>query len=230
MTIFALILAPLLALIPPAAGPASSGSPAPSPSPTPRALKTIVTVVSSPYCNALADHFNSALVPMIANDRTFDAVGVQLDQMNDMFDYPDYVNRFLKLRGQIVKESDTLIASLKPIQQQVDRLMDSAALSTDPQAQQQMRDAAMQLRIAYQHQFQLSSDMQRLAQDMMQYDVLAHRHPLGGWTPAQNSMPQEALDIKTYYHFKQQRQTIDGAEDKAVDLGYSIAEQHCTKP
>ena len=112
MSLLALILASVVALIPPAGGPATVTSPGPSPSPssTPRALKTIVTVISSPYCNALADHFNSAMVPMVANDRTFDAVGVQLDEMNVMFNYPDYVNRFLKLRGQIVKESDTLIA------------------------------------------------------------------------------------------------------------------------
>ncbi len=84
---------PVLALAIALAGAAPSPQPSASPSERPE-LKSIVTVISSPYCNALAEHFNAALKPMLANDRVFDAVGVQLDDMNDMFDHPDYANRF----------------------------------------------------------------------------------------------------------------------------------------
>ena len=70
-----------VALAVPVAAPSAS----PAPSPSPRELKTIVTVISSPYCNALAQHFNGALVPMLGNDRIFDGVSVQLDDMNAMF-------------------------------------------------------------------------------------------------------------------------------------------------
>src|SRR5580704_9694664 len=111
-------------------------SASPAASPSPRALKTIVTVVSSPYCNALAQHFNGALVPMLANDRVFNGVNVQLDDMNVMFNYPDYANRFVDLRTKILKESNTLVQSLKPIQQQIDQLRQSAALSSDSAASQ----------------------------------------------------------------------------------------------
>src|SRR5215469_13968497 len=100
-----LLFALLLALIPPAGQAGSAASPAPSASP--HELKTIVTVKSSPYCNALAEHFNGALVPMISNDRVFDVVDVQLQDMNEMFNYPNYQNRFLDLRAKIVKESAT---------------------------------------------------------------------------------------------------------------------------
>ena len=47
----------------------------PSPSPSPHELKTIITVVSSPYCKSLAEHFNDAMTPMLANDRTLEEVG-----------------------------------------------------------------------------------------------------------------------------------------------------------
>lgn len=210
-----------------AANPAPSASP--SPVPTPRTLKTIVTVVSSPYCNALAQHFNGALLPMLANDRIFDQVKVQLDDMNVMFNYPDYVNRFLDLRTKTLKESDTLIQSLKPMQQQIDQLRQGAALSSDPVAQQQMRDAANQLQQAYNHQFQLSTDLTTLAQNMMDYDVTRGPHPLGGWTPAIQAMPADEKDIKTYLHFNQQRTSIDDSEGHAVDLAYDIATTRCTK-
>jgi hypothetical protein len=212
-------LAALLALV-------VAGSPAPSP--TPRVLKTIVTVVSSPYCNALAQHFNSALVPMLANDRVFDVVGVQLDDMNDMFKYPDYANRFLDLRYKIIKESETLDASLKPINDQIFSLKQAASLTNDPQAAQQMRDAADRLRDAYVYQFQLSTDLTGLAHSMIEYNVFRGPHPLGGWTPYENTLPSAEKDIKSYLKFDSQRQKIDEGENKAVDLAYTAATTHCT--
>jgi hypothetical protein len=199
-----------------------------APSPSPRTLKTIVTVVSSPYCNALAQHFNNALVPMLANDRVFDAVGVQLDDMNDMFKYPDYANRFLDLRYKIIKESETLDASLKSINDQIFALHQSASLTNDPQAAKEMLDAAAQLRDAYVHQFQLSTDLTGLAHSMIQYNVLRGPHPLGGWTPYENTLPSAAKDIKSYLKFDWQRQTIDSGENNAVDIAYTAATTHCT--
>ncbi len=224
------VLAAVLAVMPAAAAPSSPApSASPGPSATPRNLKTIVTVVSSPYCNALSDHFNGAFLPMLANDRVFNAVGAQLDEMNDMFKYPNYVNRFLDLRTKTVKESDTLVASLKPMQGQIDRLRESAALSTDPAASQAMRDAASQLQQAYTHQFQLSTDLTSLAQFMMQYDIERGPHPIGGWTPQEQAMPADEKNVKVYLHFDKQRGSIDDAENRAVDLAYAAAQTYCTK-
>ena len=164
----------------PSAGPGVSVTPDASASPrTP--LKTIVTVKSSPYCSALEDHFNSALVPMIANDRVFTTVDGQFDDMNNMFKYPNYIDRFVVLRTKLLKETGVLENSLKPIQQQIDALRNSATLSTDPVEQKQMRDAASQLQDAYKHQFQLSTDLTGLAQSMMQYNIFAGaRRSAGG--------------------------------------------------
>jgi hypothetical protein len=222
-----MLLATLLtaAIVLPAAGPSAS----PAASPTPRALKTIVTVVSSPYCNALAQHFNSALLPMLANDRVFDGVSVQLDDMNVMFNYPDYANRYVDLRTKILKESDTLTRSLKPMQQQIDLLREAATLSSDPAAVKEMRDAASALQQAYNHQFQLSTDLTGLGQAMMEYDVLRGSPPLGGWTPQLQSMPSDEKNIKVYLKFDKQRASIDTAESNAVDIAYSIAQARCTK-
>lgn len=217
---FALLAA---ALVAPAASPSAA------PVPTARPLKTIVTVVSSPYCNALASNFMGAFVPMHGNDLTFDSVSVQLDDMNDMFKYPDYANRFLDLRTKIVKESDTLVKSLQPIHRQIDALRQAASLSSDPAAAAEMRDAAVQLEAAYQHQFQLSTDLTSLAQNMLQYDIMAGPHPLGGWTPQEQQMPADEKNIKVYLHFDKQRVSINDAEGRAVDIAYDIAQTRCTK-
>jgi hypothetical protein len=222
-----LLLAILFALIPPA-GSAAAQAASPSPAASPRELKTIVTVKSSPYCNALAEHFNGALVPMVANDRVFDAVDVQLDDMNVMFNYPDYISRFVDLRLKLEKESDTLDQSLRPIRSEIDALRTSASLSTDPQAAKEMTDAASQLQDAYKHQFQLSTDLTRLAQVMMQYNIWRGGHPLNGWTPYMNTLPADEKNVKVVLHFDQQRQSIDTSENKAVDVATTAAETHCS--
>lgn len=221
-----LALALLFALIPPAGSAAASAAPAPSASP--RELKTIVTVKSSPYCNALAQHFNNAFVPMVANDRVFDAVDVQLEDMNVMFNYPDYANRFMDLRAKIVKESGTLQQTLNPIRDEIVQLRDSASLTNDPQAAKEMRDAAAQLQDAYLHQFQLATDLTSLAQAMMNYNILRGPHPLGGWTPHDNTLPANEKDVKLVLHFDAQRRTIGWGEDKAVDIATNAAETHCS--
>jgi hypothetical protein len=208
---------------------AAAASPTPSAEPTAAPLKTIITVVSSPYCNALAQHFNSAFIPMHANDIVFAKMNGQLGDMNQMFDYPDYQNRFLDLRVKVLNETNTLVQSLGPMQQQIDILRQSAMLSSDPDAQKEMRDAAGQLQNAYNHQFQLSTDLTNLAHAMMEYDITGLPHPLNGWTFAESRTPADEKNIKVYLHFDKQRNSIDDAESKAVDIAYSIAQKRCTK-
>jgi hypothetical protein len=238
MELSSIVLVLALLLPVPTASPAVSPSPSAGPgvsvtpdaSASPRSpLKTIVTVKSSPYCSALEDHFNSALVPMIANDRVFTTVDGQLDDMNNMFKYPNYIDRFVVLRTKLLKETGVLENSLRPIQQQIDALRNSATLSTDPVEQKQMRDAASQLQDAYKHQFQLSTDLTGLAQAMMQYNIFRGSAPLGGWTPYDNTLPEDEKNIKSYLKYGKQLKSIDDAENGAVDIAYSIATDHCGK-
>jgi hypothetical protein len=219
---------PVLALAIALAGVTPSPQPSATPTPHPE-LKSIVTVVSSPYCNALAEHFNAALKPMLANDRVFTAVGVQLDDMNDMFAHPDYANRFLDLRAKLMKESNVLLASLHPIRAEIDRLHDAASLTTDAAAAKQMRDAAQKLGDAYLHQFQLATDVESLVQFMMDYNIQRGPHPLNGWTPEVEAMPSADKDMKSWLHYDRQRDAIGTAEDSATDIAYDIASNRCTK-
>ncbi len=61
------------------------GVQAPAPAPQGRTLPTIITVTSSPYCDALADNFNGAMLQMLANERVLDQTDVQLQNLNDVF-------------------------------------------------------------------------------------------------------------------------------------------------
>src|SRR5580693_7061564 len=103
----------------------------PTPSPTPRALKTIITVISSPYCRSLGEHFNGALVPMLANDRTLDGVSVQLDDFNTMFQSPNYVQQFLHIRDTLGRQEAILNRSLSEIQSEINQLREGERLTTD---------------------------------------------------------------------------------------------------
>lgn len=221
------IFALLLALIPPP-GPAAGSPASPAPSASPRILKTIVTVKSSPYCNALGEHFNAALVPMLANDRVFSVVDVQLQDFNTIFNYPDYVNRYVDIRNKMEKETDVLQRSLPPIRDEIDALHKSAALTTDPGEVKAMNDAASQLEDAYKHQFQLSTDLWNFTRNLMDYNIMRHPQPLGGFSPYQETLPSDEKNVKVYLHFDKQITSIDTSEDQAVDTAANIAETRCS--
>src|SRR5271166_3990141 len=95
-------------------------TPTAAPSPGERQLPTIITVIASPYCNSLADHFNGALLPMLANDRVLESTSTQLDTINGLSDNQiNYVQQFLEARDNIGREEETLNRSLAGIQRNI---------------------------------------------------------------------------------------------------------------
>lgn len=199
----------------------------PTPSPAQRPPRTIITVISSPYCNSLADHFNSALVPMLGNDRTLDGVSVQLDDLNTLFSQPNYVQRFLHVRDTLLKQETALNQSLEEIQREINQLRDGSRLSTDPQAAAEIHQAAQELQTAYDHQRQLSIDLQAMYQSMQRYPINRVNPALGGFDPTEMREPPEMRDVKSYLKFNQQRGSIANSEDKAVDIAYTAAQNYC---
>lgn len=195
---------------------------------SPGPLKTIITVKSSPYCTALAQHFNGAFGPMLANNRTLDGVGVQLDDLNKLFNGPDYAQRFLAVREHLMRYDNALLQSLPAIHDEIGRLHDAASLTTDDAAAHALTDSAGELTRAYIKQRAMAIDLQGIVQGMMDYDV-TRPHPLGGWTPNDNTLPADAKDIKSYLRFDGQRDVIERAENRAVDIAYDAALKHCSK-
>ncbi len=200
----------------------------PQPSPSAAPLKTIITVVSTPYCNSLADHFNAALVPMLGNDRTLDATSVQLDDLNTLFNEPNYEQRFLQVRDKLGKQVTALMTSLDEIQREINQLRDGSRLTNDPQAAAQVHQASQELQTAYDKQRQLSIDLQGMYQAMLSYPITRVHPALGGFSPAEMALPADAKNVKSYLKFDRQRDTIANSEDKAVDIAYTAAQAHCT--
>jgi hypothetical protein len=201
----------------------------PVPSPSPREPKTIITIVSSPYCSSLAQHFNGALVPMLANDRTLDGVSVQLDDLNTLFSYPDYVERFLHVRDRLGREETALNTSLAAIQREINALRDGARLTTDAQATAEIHQAAQELQTAYDKQRQLAIDLQGMYQAMLTYPIARVNPALGGFNEAEMTEPADMKNVKSYLRFDAQRDTIAGSEDKAADDALAAAQTYCVQ-
>jgi hypothetical protein len=214
------LFAALLAVMLPVPSPSASAA-------SPRQLRTIITVISTPYCNSLANHFNAALVPMLGNDRTLDGASVQLDNLNALFNEPNYEQRFLAVRDRMGKQVTVLMESLDEIQREINQLRDGSRLTTDPQAAAQVHQAAQELQTAYDKQRQLSIDLQGMYQAMLRYPITRVHPALGGFSQSEMALPADAKNVKSYLKFDSQRATISSSEDKAVDIAYTAAQANC---
>jgi hypothetical protein len=201
----------------------------PAPSPSPHEPKTIITVISSPYCKSLAQHFNDALAPMLANDRTLDGVSVQLDDVNTMFEGPNYVQQFLHIRDALGRQETALNDSLSGIQREINDLRSGSTLTTDKQATAEVQAAAQELQTAYDHQRQLAVDLQNLYETLLRYNPQRLHPTLGGFDPQDMAAPADAKDIKSYLRFNGQRDVIATNEDKATDVALATAQTYCVQ-
>lgn len=201
--------------------------PSPGPS-TSAAPKTIVTVKSSLYCNALARHFNAAFVPLLANDRTFDGVDQDLVDINALFSKPDFQMRFVDTRRKLMASVKSIEGSIDGIDGQINALAAAEATTNDPAAAQALRSSVDELRRAYVRQRSLLFDVQGVVQTMMDYDITNRDHPLGGNALSDLGLPADAKDLKSYLRFDGQRDVIAAAEEKAVDTALDAATAYCS--
>ncbi len=206
--------------------PTTVSSPSTTPPGPPR---TIVTVKSSPYCNALARHFNGAYVPMAANDRTLDQVDTQLVNINELFGKPDYQARFVDARSKLLQYVDVLQKTLPRIQSEIAELRKGAAMTNDQAASKAITDSADDLQRAYTKQRAMTIDLEGVAQTMMEYDLDNLPHSLGGNSYSEMTLPANMKDIKASLRFDGQRDVIAQNEEKAIDTAYDAATVNCAK-
>ena len=201
----------------------------PLPSTPPAPLKTIVTVRTSPYCSALAQHFNRIVTPLLANDRTLESVGVSLDRIDVLFDQLDYVSRFTGERLKMEKYVGALQDSLPEMQVQINQLREAQTLTTDPASAAEMHLLTQELQRAYDKQRQLSIDLLGVVHAMMDFDIMnAHRQtPMERLTAL--TVPADARSVKSYLRFDGQRDRLADAESKAADIAFDIEQNVCKK-
>jgi hypothetical protein len=198
----------------------------PSPGPT-QPLKTIGTVKSSAYCTSLVLHFNLVAQIMIANDRTLDRVDEKLIDLNGLFKNPDYVKRFVDTRTKLMGYVKQISDSLPALQDEINKLRAGEHLTTNAKEAADMHALAEKAQLAYNKQHALATDLLGIVQGMMDYDIQAGDHPIGGEDLSTLRQPADMKDVKSYLRFDGQRDVIADAESKAGDQALDIATTHC---
>jgi len=164
---------------------------------------------------------------MLANNVTLDHVGVQLDDFNTLFNKPDFALRFGGVRTKLVAYDGALLKSLPQIQSEINALRSAETMTTDPDAAKAIHAMAQELQRSYDKQHAITIDLQGVIQGMMDYDVNAHDPD--EFNVYEASLPKDEKDIKVYLRFDGERDIINDAENKAVDLAYDTAVKQCTK-
>ena len=202
-------------------------SPSPSASPAERELPTIVTVISSPYCNSLADHFNGAMLPMLANDRVLDGTSVQLDTLNTVFHQTNYVQQYLHVRDSIERQETILNNSLAGISKNIGQLQNGAALTTDRRRSRRSRRPCGTYKPPTTTSASSAIDLMHLYQAMLNYNIARANPAMGGFDEREMTEAPAMRDSKGWLHFDNQRAVIDCSEDQAVDIAYTAAQAYC---
>jgi hypothetical protein len=198
----------------------------PSPQPSSQ-LKTIATVRSTPFCTSIAQHFNAAVAPMLANDRTLDQIDPQLVDLNDVFHHPDYAIRYSGIRVKLMGEVAQLQKSLPFMQQQINELRQGETLTKDPQDAKALHQIAEKLQLAYNKQMQLQTDLTGVVRAMMDYQP-PENLDVAQEELAEQQMPSDMRDIKSYLRFDGQRDVINDAENAAADSAITLVERRCS--
>lgn len=202
-------------------------TPATSPSPSSQ-LKTITSVRATPFCTSIAQHFNAAVQPMLANDRSLDQVDTQLVDLNDVFNHADYQIRYADTRAKLVKFVGDIQKNLPFMQQQINQLREGEKLTTDQNDAKSIHQIAEKLQLAYNKQHQLATDLLGVIQAMMQYRPEGDESSFANQQQTLN-MPAEARDIKSYLRFDGQRDVLSQAENAAADATIDLVTTRCIK-
>jgi len=166
---------------------------------------------------------------MLANDRELAGIGGDLVDLDDVFHHADYQSRYFDLRLKLMKKIETLRESLPPIQAQINSLREGQTLTSDKADAAQLHLIAEKLQQAYDKQKQLTTDLGGVVQAMMDYeppqDLDVAQSEL-----AEQSMPKDMRDIKSYLRFDGQRDVVDRAENAAADSAIELATRRCASP
>ncbi|HLI95757.1 MAG TPA: hypothetical protein VKT72_06685 [Candidatus Baltobacteraceae bacterium] len=197
----------------------------PSPQPSSQ-LKTIVNTRSTPFFTSIAQHFNAAVGPMLANDATLDQIDPQLVDLNDVFHHPDYAIRYSTIRVKLMGQVAELQKSLPFMQQQINQLRQGETLTKDPQDAKAIHQIAEKLQLAYNKQMQLETDLTGVVRSMMDYQP-PDNLDIAQEELAEQQMPQDLRDIKSYLRFDGQRDVINQSENAAADSAITLVQHTC---
>jgi hypothetical protein len=229
------------------AAPQTSATPLPTATPK-EPLREIgrVRAITS-FCKAFITHFNNSAKLMIANDAEISYVDFTLGNLEKHFKQ--------QVGGDLVLSDDRvkLMAYVKALQQQLPQLQEqinqlrrTAALTKDPEEAKQAREVATQLQKSYDRQHQIELDTLSVIHVMMEMAASKGEGPssftqmLAASTPTfatpvapmvgapsdisyVDTGPAERRDIRSYLRMQTQRDRIGDAESAATTKAEVVA-------
>jgi hypothetical protein len=164
--------------------PAASPSPVPAPAASP-ALKTIASVRASARCAAIITHANGAIDKTLNNDRVITQTIATL-RMTNLDDGNEIHRRNgLNALGDLAK---TLMLQARSGDDEVKRLRDIAAKTTDPDSAKALKSFADELGGALWRQ-------QKIARDLNGYLAYVDFHDMSQWSEADQNMNRAVFGV-----------------------------------
>jgi hypothetical protein len=217
-----------LAVEPPPA-PAVSAAPetvvTPDAAPTSKVpLKEIGRIrATTAFCRGFVTHFNNSAVAILSNDAQISYIDFTLGGLEKHFRAFNNDALLHDDRIKLLAYVKLLASQLGPLQDEINQVRRTAALTTDPAKAKEARDVAASLQQAYNHQRQVSLDTQNLVWALI--DSTAGKtntrtnRSIPGPNAVDNNMafsPPEMRDVKSYLKFQKQLDTIGDAESDAA--------------
>lgn len=210
-------------------------SPAPELTPeaiaTPKVpLKEIGRIrATTAFCRGFITHFNASATTMLANDAEISYIDFSLGGLEKHFRAFNSEKLLYEDRLRLMAYVKVLAAQLQPLQNEINELRRSAALTTDPARAKETRDVATSMQKAYDKQRQIALDTQTVIWALV--DATAGKTNtaintslpgLGSDDPNMSFSPAAMRDVKSYLKFQNQLDRIGDAESAAAALAESV--------
>jgi hypothetical protein len=250
MLTYALVLALSLAAAGPEPEPAATATPIAQREP----LREIghVRAVSS-FCQAFIAHFNGAARAMLDNDQTLTFVDFTLGGLQPHFKAKGGELLLYDDRVRLIRYTDSIFKTVPALQNEIDQLRRSAALTSDPDQAKAARDTASELQQSLDRERAMAYDSLGVVHALMDLalgatsDTTLQVHPGGPPTigapevsgpsastnyigsVASNSdytqtTPADRRDVRSYLQFDKQFDRIGLAESAAVAHARAVAD------
>jgi hypothetical protein len=230
-----LVAALTLAVEPP---PVAAESPAPevaTPEAAPTAkvpLKEIGRIrATTAFCRGFVTHFNNSAVAILSNDAQISYIGFTLGGLEKDFRAFDNEARLHDDRIKLLAYVKLLASQLGPLQDEINDLRRTAALTTDPVKAQEARDVAAALQQAYNRQRQVSLDTQNVVWALIEATAGKTNTRTNRSIPGPNAVdnnlsfsPSDMRDVKSYMKFQKQLDRIGDAESDAARRADTVVE------
>jgi hypothetical protein len=231
----------VLAVEPPPAEPSPGATSAVEPAATltPQAIATPKVPLreigriraTTAFCRGFVTHFNNSATTLLSNDAEISYIDFTLGGIEKHFRVFNSENLLHDDRIRLMAYGKILAAQLQPLQDEINALRRTAALTIDPVKAKEARDVAAALQKAYDKQRQIALDVQSVVWALVDATAGKTNTAINTSVPGPGSddanmsfSPTAMRDVKSYLKFQNQLDRIGDAESVAATLADAVVD------